>query len=140
MVDKIVKEIDDALENGLFLAALALSLTLPDICGKAEYPTFGNGDRYKNWFDENVSTAKLWKEHEPNAYNEGMPYINGEIAYSLRCCYLHLGNPNIEKSKIKTGDCKIDNFILIIHENNWGLHGTISEATLDENMQITSRG
>ena len=35
MIDKIIKDIETSLENGAYLGALALALTLPDICGKA---------------------------------------------------------------------------------------------------------
>ena len=42
MLLEIIKEIEKALDNEMFLSALALTLTLPDICGKAEYPELGN--------------------------------------------------------------------------------------------------
>lgn len=54
MVDKIVEEMNKALENNLYLAALSLVLTLPDICGKAAYTNKRTGDRYRDWFDEYV--------------------------------------------------------------------------------------
>ena len=50
MIDKIVSDIRNAIENDCYIAALALALTLPDVCGKAEYPNAGNGKRYKNWY------------------------------------------------------------------------------------------
>ena len=34
MIDKIIKDIDVSLQNGAFLGALALALTLPDLFGK----------------------------------------------------------------------------------------------------------
>lgn len=38
-----------ALSHELYLSALALALTLPDTCGKAEYPNEKySGARYKN--------------------------------------------------------------------------------------------
>ncbi|WP_273832345.1 hypothetical protein [Guptibacillus sedimenti] len=43
MLDKI-KDIKIALNNKSYLSALALSLTLPDICGQIEYP-----DLKKKW-------------------------------------------------------------------------------------------
>ena len=50
MIDRIVHEIRMALSHELYLSALALALTLPDTCGKAEYPNEDyNGVRYKNW-------------------------------------------------------------------------------------------
>lgn len=38
MVQKIVDDIRVALNNNLYFVALSTALTLPDICGKAEYP------------------------------------------------------------------------------------------------------
>ncbi|MFR0968762.1 MAG: hypothetical protein ACLSEV_05645 [Coprococcus sp.] len=38
MVQRIVDDIRAALDHDLYFAALSTSLTLPDICGKAEYP------------------------------------------------------------------------------------------------------
>lgn len=37
--EQIIKEINDCLEHECFLTALGMALTLPDICGKAAYPT-----------------------------------------------------------------------------------------------------
>ena len=48
MIDKIIKDIETSLENGAYLGALALALALPDICGKAAYPSLKVGERYKN--------------------------------------------------------------------------------------------
>lgn len=38
MVQRIVDDIRAALDHDLYFAALSTALTLPDICGKAEYP------------------------------------------------------------------------------------------------------
>lgn len=38
MIERIISDIPKALDADCLFAALVLSLTLPDICGKAEYP------------------------------------------------------------------------------------------------------
>lgn len=38
MILRIIDETEKALSHDLYFAALNLALTLPDICGKAEYP------------------------------------------------------------------------------------------------------
>jgi hypothetical protein len=70
-----IKDIKLALANKSYLSALALTLTLPDICGKIEYPHFKNrkGKRIV-----------------------GKQYFTGEMCYSLRCSFLHDGNSDIE--------------------------------------------
>lgn len=40
MLIKLVEDIERAIEHECYFSALALALTLPDICGKAEYLWF----------------------------------------------------------------------------------------------------
>jgi hypothetical protein len=108
MILKLIELIDDvekALEAGCKFSALALALTFPDICGKAEYPQQTNSRiRYINWYDEHISPFE--KSQEPQ-----MPYLNGEVVNSLRNSFLHQGTPNIDVGQFKN---KIDKFELII--------------------------
>ena len=39
MIERLVQEIRTALKNELYFVALSSAITLPDICGKAAYPT-----------------------------------------------------------------------------------------------------
>ena len=110
MIDRIVSEIKTCLENDCYIAALALALTLPDVCGKAEYPNEGNTKRYIKWYNEYV--GKYEKPSDP--YGSDMPYSSGEVIYNLRNSLLHQGTPNIETEKIKEERCKVDKFILTI--------------------------
>lgn len=118
MIHRIIKEIDSSLVNENFLAALALALTLPDICGKAEFPNEGNGSRYIKWFDNYVGKYEkpdmLDEKNPSNVVNEAMPYMSGEIVYSLRNCFLHQGTPNIQKEKIREPRCQVTRFTLTI--------------------------
>lgn len=41
MLMEIIKEINKALADNMYIAALTMALTIPDICGKAEYPDRG---------------------------------------------------------------------------------------------------
>lgn len=102
MIEKIINECEQALEYELYLAALTLALTLPDICAKAEYPTLRNKERYVNWCKKHIEPY----EKSPN---DDMPYLSGEVLYSLRCSMLHQGTPNVEKDK-----CNIEKFQLIV--------------------------
>lgn len=119
MIDRIVKEIDSSLKNENFMAALSLALTLPDICGKAEYPNEGNGRRYIQWFDEYIGKYEIPpdvhdKENPSRIVNDTMPYMSGEIVYSLRNCFLHQGTPSIDKGKIREPRCQVTHFVLTI--------------------------
>ena len=50
MTQKMIDEIAVALNQGLYLVALSAALTLPDVCGKAEYPEERVSTRYKKWY------------------------------------------------------------------------------------------
>lgn len=98
MVNELIKEINQCLDNGCVMAGLSLALTLPDICGKAIYPELKKpSDRYIKWFDEYIGQYELNYEHK----KLGMPYLSGELVYSLRNSILHQGNPNIDCKKFE---------------------------------------
>lgn len=88
--------LDDAkkcIENGIYIGALDIALTIPDICGNIEYPDTTVGYRYKKWFAENVS-----KEESQLTYNEYRvpnisPAYDACTIYKLRCSFLHEGEP-----------------------------------------------
>ncbi|WP_246010437.1 MULTISPECIES: hypothetical protein [Bacillaceae] len=102
MLEKI-KDIRLALYNQNYQAALALSLTLPDICGQIEYPNLKRrdgrrniGQQYATWFND-------WVNHyyaDPTGWTDDYskaksPIFTGEMCYSLRCSFLHEGNSDI---------------------------------------------
>lgn len=103
MIEKI-KEIGKALECGCYHCALALTLTLPDICGKIAFPKLQKPEekrkRYEKWFDKYVS-----KYYQcPNDIllpNQKTCFINGYTCYLLRCAYLHNGNYDLQKQNDK---------------------------------------
>ena len=96
MVNKLIREINQCLDNGCVMAGLSLALILPDICGKAIYPDLNkSSDRYIKWFDEYIGQY----EHDDEHMRVGMPYLSGELVYSLRNSILHQGNPNIDGKK-----------------------------------------
>lgn len=116
MLKRIVDEINTALEHNCYFAALALALTLPDICGQAAYPGAKVGQRYKDWYDEHVG----YTEKSPfcDSRESPMPYLSGEVVYSLRCSLLHQGNPNVDMDRIHAEENKVDQFILRLQEKN----------------------
>ncbi len=114
MIDKLVSEIEKALENDLYFVALNTAMILPDVCGKAEYPTLGTETRYKQWLD----TFMFNKERK---YNTPTPDLNSKMLYDLRCSLLHSGNPNVNKKFV-------DKFTLKIHKDN-GIYTDGASAT-----------
>ena len=85
MIDKI-NDIKRAIEAKAYLSALALALTIPDICGKLAHPAISQiRERYAKWFDDYVFPFYGPPKKE-------YPQFTGEICYKLRCAFLHAGN------------------------------------------------
>ena len=97
-----IQEIEWNVEDGRWQSALALALTLPDICGGIEYPELVKkyrdgrvrkdqngemvrdvGSQYIQWF--NHFAADYFKRDAQDAE----PYLSGERCWQLRCEYLH---------------------------------------------------
>ena len=113
MVDRIVRDIRGALDNNLFFAALNSALTLPDICGKAEYPSERSSKRrYIDWYDKEIG---LYEKNPRQNGQEEMPYLSGQVMYSLRCAMLHSGEPNINGDSVRQ-NTEIDKFTLVIQK------------------------
>lgn len=128
MINRLVEDINRALDAEAYMAALSLVLTLPDICAKAEYgDSLKNKERYVKWFDENIG------QYEKPPVKSGeteMPYLSGEVIYQLRCSVLHQGTPNIDNSKIKDETCKINHFTLVIEKKNpFDIYGDSSSVS-----------
>ena len=134
MVNKIVEDINKALDADAYLAALALALMLPDICSKAEYGDVKN--RYIIWYDEYIGDYDKVGRIEGE---EGLPWLSGEVVYSLRCNFLHQGTPNIDTCRIKEESNKIDHFVLIIQKKNrFDLYASLSDVSKNNyNNKIT---
>lgn len=134
MLKRIIDDIEKSIQNECFMAALALALTVPDICGKAEYPnaktTF---ERYTTWYEEFIGQYE--KPIHPHAGD--MPYLSGELVYNLRNAFLHQGNPNIDKKRVKEERCKVDRFILTISKPHDG--GFASMSIYGKNSPIIVR-
>lgn len=116
------------------MAALSLSLTLPDICGIAKYGDIQVCERYKNWYREYIEPL----EKPTSKYGCDMPYLSADVVYSLRCSMLHQGTPNVKSSKINDERCKVDKFELIINDDS-GVDGGITMVAYGSKMKIVRR-
>lgn len=97
-----IEEVESNIEDGRWQSALALALTLPDICGgiafpelvrryrdgrvmldKQKNPTRDVGTQYVKWYD--TYAAPFFKLSQ----EDSEPYICGTRCWQLRCEYLH---------------------------------------------------
>lgn len=109
----LIDDVNKALDAECNYSALALLLTFPDICGKAEYPNErSTKKRYIDWYDEHIGKYEQCPREE--CQNKPLPYLSGEVVYSLRNSLLHQGTPNIDINKIENENNKIDYFELVI--------------------------
>ena len=88
-----IEEIAHCIEAKCYYGALALSLTLPDICGQIDYPQEKRvGLRYVNWFDTFVKPLYFIKS--PDAPTN---QFDGNSCYALRCAFLHSSNYDLKQ-------------------------------------------
>jgi len=95
MIEKI-NEITKAIKNECYLPALALTLTLPDICAKVKYNTTGRS-AYIKWYDEYVKPLYFIKDEDSSKFLQ----FDGKLCYALRCSLLHEGNFELRDKKSK---------------------------------------
>ena len=101
MINRIIDEMKVSLNNNCFIAALSTALTLPDICGRAEYgKKISNRKRYELWFDTFVNDV-------PRDDNVEHIHINGQLIWSLRNNALHEATYNINDDKQKITDFEL---------------------------------
>ncbi|MDD6204273.1 MAG: hypothetical protein PUC05_04715 [Firmicutes bacterium] len=96
-LNKII-EIKKALSAELYNCALALSLTLPDVCGKIEFPNEAlPGNRYKKWFSSYATTYFTTKATSlPSEEIVEYAWLSAEECWALRCAFLHAGNFDVD--------------------------------------------
>ena len=124
VIEIYVNDIRNALKNQSYFSALSLALTLPDICGMAEYPNKQVAERYIGWYNKYI--GDYVKNEEP--FNQS-PYLSGEMVYNLRNTYLHQGSPNVDASKVKEEVNQVDKFILSLGDGT-----KIHEMTFSVNV------
>lgn len=109
MIEYYAYEIDVALQNNCWFAALALSLTLPDICGMVAFPEETSVlRRYIQWCDTYLI------DDEPGLEGHKAPRISGEIVCNLRNTFLHTGSPTINSNKVQYERNQLDKFMLLM--------------------------
>ena len=88
-------DIKIALKNGAYQSALALSLTLPDICSQVwKQKNKTDNKDYIDW----CNTYLNYNEINVGFGTENAT-IHGEETYALRCAFLHNGNEDIKSQK-----------------------------------------
>lgn len=98
-ITKIISEIRKCLINEQFIAAITLAMTLPDLCGAAEYgKTEKVGVRYKKWCERfflcKSKTEEMKFDHHIGFSSrcfDSLDDLSPELLYKLRNKILHTG-------------------------------------------------
>lgn len=101
-----IKEIEQCLDYELWQSALALALTIPDICGLVEYSDSQMKgkvkSRYTGWFKKHV-------ENYFTQYNTDRgSYFTADMCYALRNAFLHSGSDNIQNKTVYKFDLRVN--------------------------------
>lgn len=85
-----------AMQHKNWYGALALALTMPDICGRISYPHLAKNseERYVLWFD-----TYLAEKYQGGFIQEQI--LAGANMYALRCAFLHQGEFDITDQKAR---------------------------------------
>ena len=140
MINRIVNEINACLANDLHLAALGLALTLPDTCGKAEFPNKKTRDRYIEWFDKYIGQYEQKRQEYTEEELADLPFLSGELVYQLRCSFLHSNDIDIDINRLTDEQNKLSVFNLVLRRHDDILaSGTSSYINYDKDGIIKYR-
>lgn len=116
--NQLEKEIEGCLNNGLFIAALTLTLTIPDVYEKLENKLQGtNKDRYTGWMRQYLVPQS------PRYETDDISFLDD--IYALRCVVLHDGQNSIEFQRARK---QVHRFSLMTTWDDkrthlWGING-----------------
>ena len=102
MVHTILEDIILAKNSGAYIAALALALTIPDVCGQQQYGKKKFGQHYIDWFDSWVYQFYSFPD-STNSYiskSVSASKFDGQKCYALRCALLHAGNTELNITNV----------------------------------------
>lgn len=123
MIEVYVNDIKHSLKNKCYFSALALALTLPDMCGMVEFSDKSVSERYVEWYDKYLG---IYMAQGNNDLEEANPWLSGEVIYNLRNTFLHQGSPNVISHKIKDVSNQIDKFILVLGDGTKLWNSTVN--------------
>ena len=109
MINNILDDIFLARNNGAYISALSLALTLPNILSNIEFNRRTFRKEYVDWFNQWVYKYYEQPPSDNEFINRGLSAtkFDGENCYALRCSLLHAGNTDLKDNK-----WKIDIFVL----------------------------
>jgi hypothetical protein len=115
---------------GNHYAALALALTLPDVCGGIAEPEKKSQPRYLAWIGKYLP-PDYWRFDMPMPFlpeAKKSPLVSPETFYALRCAYLHAGKDDITEQRIRQALDEVKFVVpakgITVHRNVMGIQAT----------------
>ena len=133
----LLKEIEICLKEKHYIAALMMALTIPDSCGKMEYPKEKNTSRYKKWYSNFVDNVNYINEHILQPDEPKNPWLSADLVYSIRCNMLHENESKIDDKDIHQEENKNVDFKLIFNESSCCERSVSNDGT-EKNFYVNS--
>ena len=134
-MNHLLESIEQSINNKNWYSAIAISLTLPDICSKITDGKKTSGKKYASWFDnfvgQNYKTnyskqqLEMVRKHSTEEDYQNLlkgTKLSGNDCYALRCAYLHEGTGEIIEQRARE---ILDEIKFSEPNNGMNLHGTI---------------
>ncbi len=123
MIDRIIKEIETSVKNGCYMTALIAALSLPDMCGKVEYPSEKSSrKRYQDWYEEWIGQYETYEGSK-------MPYLDKGTIYDLRCSLVHEGEIKVSNKRNLT---KFN----LVKDDSWMVGGSSFISSDDKTREL----
>ena len=134
-----IEACDKALKSQNWHAALAIALTMPDICASLSSPSGKtNGKKYASWWDKYVGPGyrrlmgRPAKEHV---------FMSGNDCYALRCAFLHQGLDDVSTQRVEKA---LSAFVFSVPPDNGMVHrnqfNDVLQLQVDEFCRELSQG
>jgi hypothetical protein len=125
-MEKLTHALEGAIQQKNWYAAVILALTLPDICGKIEYPGESSGARYKKWCEKYLE-PKYTQQIGPAQMGHIHKFLSGSDCYALRCALLHEGSDDITEQRAQES---LDRFHFTAPPESGSMHCNQNNAVL----------
>lgn len=95
-MNHFIEALEKSIQNKNWYSVLFISLTLPDICGKVEYPNKQSKARTILWYDRYLGPV-----NKTVIGGQECVFLGGSDFYALRCALLHEGQSDITSQSAK---------------------------------------
>jgi hypothetical protein len=129
-MDELLEALERSTSSENWYGALFVALSLPDICGKIDYPKDGSKKRYAAWFEKYILpryTYRLGLEQGERVF------LTGNDCYALRCAFLHEGSDDTSRQRAREA---VDKFHFIVAPKGLTIHCNMINTGLKLQVDI----